>query len=104
VIEIGSLLSTFGAGLQSLTGAPRLLQSIAKDGIIPFINPMAVLSSRNEPTRALLLTVAICQVLGLPSRDTKCPVLLRSIDCHLNPYFAVNSWLVRDHQRHGTSL
>ena len=30
VIEIGSLLSTIGAGLQSLTGAPRLLQSIAK--------------------------------------------------------------------------
>ena len=30
VIEVGSLLSTFGAGLQSLTGAPRLLQSIAK--------------------------------------------------------------------------
>ena len=101
VIEVGSLLSTFGAGLQSLTGAPRLLQSIAKvstmvmamisthllpysgqdhhdkhnhnqyhdldlceiqDGIIPIINPMGVLSSRNEPTRALLLTVAICQV------------------------------------------
>ena len=30
MIEVGSLLSTFGAGLQSLTGAPRLLQSIAK--------------------------------------------------------------------------
>ena len=26
VVEIGSLLSTIGAGLQSLTGAPRLLQ------------------------------------------------------------------------------
>ena len=28
VVEIGSLLSTIGAGLQSLTGAPRLLQVI----------------------------------------------------------------------------
>jgi potassium/chloride transporter 4/5/6 len=62
VIEVGSLLSTLGAGLQSLTGAPRLLQSIAKDGIIPLLNPMAVLSVHGEPTRALLLTVAICQV------------------------------------------
>ena len=35
---------------------------IIQDGIIPIINPMGVLSSRNEPTRALLLTVAICQV------------------------------------------
>jgi len=65
VIEIGSLLSTIGAGLQSLTGAPRLLQSIAKDGIIPFLDPMATLSARNEPTRALLLTLCICEIAVL---------------------------------------
>lgn len=35
VILIGSFLSTLGAGLQSLTGAPRLLQAIARDEIIP---------------------------------------------------------------------
>ncbi|CAH1153516.1 unnamed protein product [Phaedon cochleariae] len=61
VILIGSILSTLGAGLQSLTGAPRLLQAIAKDGIIPFLSPFAVSSSRGEPTRALLLTLLICQ-------------------------------------------
>lgn len=61
VILIGSFLSTLGAGLQSLTGAPRLLQAIAKDGIIPFLQPFAVSSSRGEPTRALLLTICICQ-------------------------------------------
>ena len=37
VILIGAFLSTVGAGLQSLTGAPRLLQAIAKDNIIPFL-------------------------------------------------------------------
>ncbi|XP_024890872.1 solute carrier family 12 member 4 isoform X2 [Temnothorax curvispinosus] len=61
VILIGSFLSTLGAGLQSLTGAPRLLQAIAKDGIIPFLTPFATSSSRGEPTRALVLTVLICQ-------------------------------------------
>lgn len=61
VILIGSFLSTLGAGLQSLTGAPRLLQAIAKDGIIPFLEPFAVSSKRGEPTRALLLTLLICQ-------------------------------------------
>ncbi|XP_044741711.1 solute carrier family 12 member 7 isoform X2 [Chrysoperla carnea] len=61
VILIGSFLSTLGAGLQSLTGAPRLLQAIAKDSIIPFLSPFAVSSSRGEPTRALLLTIVICQ-------------------------------------------
>lgn len=51
VILIGSFLSTLGAGLQSLTGAPRLLQAIARDEIIPFLAPFAVSSSRGEPTR-----------------------------------------------------
>lgn len=37
VIVIGSFFSTCGAGLQSLTGAPRLLQAIARDGIVPFL-------------------------------------------------------------------
>uniref|UniRef100_A0A3B3ZEP1 Amino acid permease/ SLC12A domain-containing protein n=1 Tax=Periophthalmus magnuspinnatus TaxID=409849 RepID=A0A3B3ZEP1_9GOBI len=37
VIVIGSFFSCCGAGLQSLTGAPRLLQAIARDGIIPFL-------------------------------------------------------------------
>ncbi|KAK9498186.1 hypothetical protein O3M35_004058 [Rhynocoris fuscipes] len=70
VILIGSFLSTLGAGLQSLTGAPRLLQAIAKDGIIPFLAPFAVSSSRGEPTRALLLTLSICQ----------CGILLGNVD------------------------
>ncbi|XP_034942488.1 solute carrier family 12 member 4 isoform X2 [Chelonus insularis] len=70
VILIGSFLSTLGAGLQSLTGAPRLLQAIAKDEIIPFLTPFAVSSSRGEPTRALVLTVIICQ----------CGILLGNVD------------------------
>uniref|UniRef100_A0A1Q3G591 Putative amino acid transporter n=2 Tax=Culex tarsalis TaxID=7177 RepID=A0A1Q3G591_CULTA len=70
VILIGSFLSTLGAGLQSLTGAPRLLQAIAKDSIIPFLEPFAVSSKRGEPTRALILTLLICQ----------CGILLGNVD------------------------
>ncbi|XP_033328087.1 solute carrier family 12 member kcc isoform X3 [Megalopta genalis] len=70
VILIGSFLSTLGAGLQSLTGAPRLLQAIAKDSIIPFLTPFATSSSRGEPTRALVLTLIICQ----------CGILLGNVD------------------------
>lgn len=43
VIVIGSFFSTCGAGLQSLTGAPRLLQAIAKDNIIPFLRVSEIL-------------------------------------------------------------
>ena len=84
VIEIGSILSTVGAGLQSLTGAPRLLQSIAKDETIPFLKPMAVLSKSNEPTRALFVTLSICQLAVLIGNvDAVAPLLrLRSVCLH----------------------
>lgn len=53
VIVIGSFFSTVGAGLQSLTGAPRLLQAIAKDNIIPFLRvgltPCNMLSTLKQP-------------------------------------------------------
>eukprot|EP00095_Tigriopus_kingsejongensis_P012275 maker-scaffold577_size191314-snap-gene-0.33 protein:Tk12275 transcript:maker-scaffold577_size191314-snap-gene-0.33-mRNA-1 annotation:"solute carrier family 12 member 4 isoform x2" len=65
VVEVGSLLSTIGAGLQSLTGAPRLLQAIAKDGIIPFLAPFQHLSTRGEPVRALGVTITICEIAVL---------------------------------------
>lgn len=60
VIVVGSFFSTCGAGLQSLTGAPRLLQAIAKDNIIPFLRvsppgcPIALM------LLALFLAVCVC--------------------------------------------
>ncbi|XP_063510471.1 solute carrier family 12 member 4 isoform X7 [Pongo pygmaeus] len=49
VIVIGSFFSTCGAGLQSLTGAPRLLQAIAKDNIIPFLRVLSDVLPVREP-------------------------------------------------------
>ena len=65
LIVIGSLLSTMGAALQSLTSAPRLLQAIAQDNIIPFLNDFAHMDSRGEPVRALLLTLVIAETAVL---------------------------------------
>ncbi|CAG0890118.1 unnamed protein product [Darwinula stevensoni] len=65
VILIGSFLSTIGAGLQSLTGAPRLLQAISRDEIVPFLRPLSVSAANGEPRRALLVTWAICQITVL---------------------------------------
>ncbi|KAK3754150.1 hypothetical protein RRG08_024223 [Elysia crispata] len=62
VIVIGSFLSTLGAGLQSLTGAPRLMQAIAKDGVIPFLRVFSVTSKKGEPVRALLMTCFISEL------------------------------------------
>jgi len=59
LIVLGALLSTLGAALQSLTSAPRLLQAITKDELIPVLNFFNKIDSRGEPVRALLATMAI---------------------------------------------
>uniref|UniRef100_A0A3Q1CEP2 Solute carrier family 12 member 7a n=1 Tax=Amphiprion ocellaris TaxID=80972 RepID=A0A3Q1CEP2_AMPOC len=76
VIVIGSFFSCCGAGLQSLTGAPRLLQAIARDGIIPFLQVFGHGKANGEPTWALLLTVGICEIgILIASLDDVAPIL-----------------------------
>ncbi|XP_075936073.1 solute carrier family 12 member 7-like isoform X1 [Anarhichas minor] len=76
VIVIGSFFSCCGAGLQSLTGAPRLLQAIARDGIIPFLQVFGHGKANDEPTWALLLTVGICEIgILIGSLDAVAPIL-----------------------------
>ncbi|XP_068422613.1 solute carrier family 12 member 7-like isoform X2 [Clinocottus analis] len=76
VIVIGSFFSCCGAGLQSLTGAPRLLQAIARDGIIPILQVFGHGKANGEPTWALLLTVGICEIgILIASLDAVAPIL-----------------------------
>ncbi|XP_068196322.1 solute carrier family 12 member 7-like isoform X2 [Antennarius striatus] len=76
VIVIGSFFSCCGAALQSLTGAPRLLQAIARDGILPFLQVFGHGKANDEPTWALLLTVGICEIgILIASLDAVAPIL-----------------------------
>uniref|UniRef100_A0A8C3YGI5 Solute carrier family 12 member 7 n=1 Tax=Catagonus wagneri TaxID=51154 RepID=A0A8C3YGI5_9CETA len=76
VIVIGSFFSTCGAGLQSLTGAPRLLQAIARDGVIPVLQVFGHGKANGEPTWALLLTALICETgILIASLDSVAPIL-----------------------------
>uniref|UniRef100_A0A8C2FZ13 Solute carrier family 12 member 7a n=1 Tax=Cyprinus carpio TaxID=7962 RepID=A0A8C2FZ13_CYPCA len=90
VIVIGSFFSCCGAGLQSLTGAPRILQAISRDGIMPFLQVttcpgftlfierkhLTKFKSNGEPTWALLLTAAICEIgILIGSLDNVAPIL-----------------------------
>ncbi|GMT15337.1 hypothetical protein PFISCL1PPCAC_6634, partial [Pristionchus fissidentatus] len=61
IVTIGSFLSTFGAALQCLCSAPRLLQSIAKDDVIPALSPFARVTKSNEPFLGLLFTAVIAE-------------------------------------------
>jgi len=45
-----------------LTGAPRLLQAIAKDGVMPVLKPFAQGKANGEPSWALLLTALIAEI------------------------------------------
>uniref|UniRef100_A0A914GWH9 Uncharacterized protein n=1 Tax=Globodera rostochiensis TaxID=31243 RepID=A0A914GWH9_GLORO len=62
VVIVGSFLSTFGAALQCLCSAPRLLQSIAKDNVIPMLAPFARVTKNNEPFLGLLITTFIAEL------------------------------------------
>uniref|UniRef100_A0A4W4HKL7 Solute carrier family 12 member 7a n=1 Tax=Electrophorus electricus TaxID=8005 RepID=A0A4W4HKL7_ELEEL len=76
IIVIGSFFSCCGAGLQSLTGAPRLLQAIAHDGIVPFLQVFGHSKFNGEPTWALLLTAVICEIgVLIASIDAVAPIL-----------------------------
>ncbi|EDO28392.1 predicted protein [Nematostella vectensis] len=56
--------------------APRLLQAIARDNIIPFLNFFAVGSKSGEPTRALLLTAAISEIgILIANLDSVAPII-----------------------------
>ena len=62
--------------IQLSTGAPRLLQAIANDGVIPFLKFFAVTTKRGEPFRALLLTVAISEIgILIANLDMVAPVI-----------------------------
>lgn len=88
VILIGGLLSTLGASLQSLVGAPRILQGIAKDEVIPCLNRFAKLSARGEPEAAILLTLAISWLAVLIGNlDFIAPILTLSL---VMCYFFIN--------------
>ncbi|XP_036388906.1 solute carrier family 12 member 5b [Megalops cyprinoides] len=76
VIVFGSFFSTCGAGLQSLTGAPRLMQAIARDGIVPALRVFGHGKANGEPTWALLLTACICEIgILIASLDAVAPIL-----------------------------
>ncbi|XP_072984305.1 cation-chloride cotransporter 1 isoform X2 [Typha latifolia] len=59
IIYVGIILSTLGAALQSLTGAPRLLAAIANDDILPVLKYFKV-TEGGEPHFATLFTALIC--------------------------------------------
>eukprot|EP00108_Taenia_solium_P003317 TsM_000004301 transcript=TsM_000004301 gene=TsM_000004301 len=110
VIRIGTLLASIGAGLQCLTGAPRLLQAIAQDEVISFLSVFKVVTKRGEPLRAQLLTYAISQsAVLIASIDAITPLITMffllcygfvNLATALNDYLKEPSWRPRFKYHH----
>lgn len=59
-----------------IDSAPRLLQAIANDSIIPVLDFFKVTSKRGEPTRALILTFFIAEIgILIASLDSVAPII-----------------------------
>lgn len=60
----------------NLCSAPRLLQAIARDNLIPFLNVFAHGSKSGEPTRALALTACISEIgILIANLDSVAPII-----------------------------
>jgi amino acid transporter len=78
LVNVGIIMSCVGAALQALTGAPRLLSAIAKDGLLPFL---AVFEARpgEEPQMALACSWVIASLTCLSGNlDLVTPVVTLS--------------------------
>jgi len=57
-------------------GAPRLLQAIARDDIIPFLGIFKATNAKNEPIRALILTFFIAEIgIAIANIELVAPVI-----------------------------
>ncbi|MCB1187272.1 amino acid permease [bacterium] len=60
LIALGVVAATLSSALGSYLGAPRILQAVARDRLLPFLNPFAAGSKKgDEPLPALALTAVI---------------------------------------------
>lgn len=76
-ITVGVFAATLSSALGSMMGAPRIIQSLAKDEVFSKLVPLAVGSGRNsEPRRAIVLTLLISSAgILLADLDSIAPLI-----------------------------
>jgi len=88
VVQIGIVMSSLGAALQCMTGAPKLLTAIAKDGAIPFLKVLT--STSKAPVWCTWFIASIPTLAG--NLDFITPIitmffLLMYSGCNLSCFF-----------------
>jgi amino acid transporter len=86
---VGVIVSSVSQALQCLVVAPRLLQNIATDNLLPRLAPLAPKSKAGEPVRALFATGLVGSCLcSIGSLDGVAPLLTM---CFLTCYTMMNA-------------
>jgi len=76
ITEIGIIIASISQALQSMIVAPRFLQSIAADKVVPFLDRLAPKFATDEPRKALGVTWIIgCLICLTGSIDIVAPML-----------------------------
>ncbi|MEM9828543.1 MAG: amino acid permease [Planctomycetota bacterium] len=77
LITAGVFAATLSSAMGSMMGAPRIMQSLARDGLFGWLRPLAARSGRAaEPRRAILLTFAISEAgILLADLDSIAPLI-----------------------------
>ncbi len=66
LVDAGVFAATLSSALASFMGAPRILQSLAADGVFPLLRRFGAGSGRdNNPRRAVLLTAVVAMAVVL---------------------------------------
>ncbi len=88
LITFAVLGACFCAGLATLVGAPRIMNALAKDGLLPYSEKLAKTNAKGEPQSALFFT-SFLVFLGILLRDLNLIAPLITI-CFLATYGTVN--------------
>lgn len=88
ILQWGIAIASFSQALQCMVGAPRILQAIAADKLVFFLNKFANLRPNGEPDTALFMTGFIAS-LGALAGDISMVAPVLSM-CFLHCYTAIN--------------
>ncbi len=77
LVDAGVIAATLSSALASFLGAPRILQSLSRDRVFPFLKPFAVGAGlEDNPRRGVLLTAVLAfATIGLGDLNLIAPVV-----------------------------
>ena len=88
VVQLAILCATSSSALVTMVGAPRILQALANDGLLPRASWVQEKNARGEPRNATILTGALV-FLALGFRDLNLLAPVITI-CFLTTYASIN--------------